>query len=99
MRGTTSIDAKSLHDVPSLVGKAFTSTVLPELIKTSFLPSHYFRVFQHNRPKGELGRCPLSRRCWMLSGHQSPSNLLQGKPNHVRSFRMGDHGRTLPYNT
>jgi hypothetical protein len=43
------IYTRSLHDLPSHVAKAFTSTILPELIKARFLLSRYFRVFQHNR--------------------------------------------------
>jgi hypothetical protein len=35
--------------------------------------SAYDRLFQRNRPFSDLGRRPLSRRCWRLSGHQGPA--------------------------
>jgi hypothetical protein len=47
-------DHVNFRKIAPLVAKAFTSTILPELIKAPFLLSRYFRVFQHNRPQGDI---------------------------------------------
>jgi hypothetical protein len=60
-RGTTSICARSLSDLPSLAAKAFIAKVRP-LISARFLLSRHFRLFQQYRPDAEVPRYPLSRR-------------------------------------
>jgi hypothetical protein len=59
MRGTTSIYARSLSDLPSLAAKVFIAKIHPELILARFLLSRYFRLFQQYRPVAADFACPL----------------------------------------